>query len=55
MKQTLGRFMEALGIVIVPVALLVGHVARSMYQELMVLAVGAAIFWCGHYLAKQTE
>ena len=51
--QILGRFMEALGVVIVPCALLVGHLTQSMYQELAVLAVGAAVFWTGHHLAKR--
>ena len=53
--QMLGRFMEALGLVIVPLALVIGPAAGSMYQELMVMAVGAAVFWIGHRLTKRAE
>ena len=51
MIPMVGRFLEALGIVVVPIAIVVGLATGSMRQELMVMAAGAAIFWIGHTLA----
>ncbi len=47
--------MEAVGIVVVPGALVVGHLMQSMYSELVVLGVGAAIFWAGHLIAGRAS
>lgn len=52
---TLGRLFEGLGIVVVPLALVVGAKSGSMRQELGVLAVGAALFWIGRALARRGE
>jgi hypothetical protein len=51
--QALGRFLEALGVVVVPMALVLGWRTGSMRAELLVLAAGAALFWLGRALAQR--
>ena len=51
----MGRLLQGLGIVVVPLALVVGAKTGSMRLELGVLGVGAALFWIGRALARQGE
>ncbi len=50
-----GRLLEGLGIVVVPLALVVGAKSGSMREELGVLAVGAVLFWIGRALGHRRE
>ncbi|HLU50510.1 MAG TPA: hypothetical protein VK116_20575 [Planctomycetota bacterium] len=59
MRQAIGRTFQFLGLVLVPMALLYyfqhqGQTSETelMYGELMILAIGAGIFWTGHCLAR---
>ena len=58
--QSVGRVLQIFGLVIVPMALIYyfdhrsqASEARLMYGELMILALGAAIFVLGNYLVKK--
>ncbi len=53
MASVVGQFLEALGVVVVPLALLVGVATGSMRHELGIMAFGAALFWVGHALAAR--
>ena len=53
--ESVGRFLEALGVVLAPLSLIVGLVTGSGRQELLMLAAAAAIFLVGHRLAGSRE
>ena len=53
--ESVGRFLETLGVVLAPMALIVGLMTGSGRQELLMLAAAAAIFLVGHRLAGSRE
>lgn len=54
MLSLIARGLEMLGLLIVPMALLVGLFEQhgAMYKELIILAIGGAIFMLGYGLEK---
>ena len=52
---TVGRFLEVLGVVLAPLALLVGVQSGSGRIELALLAGAAVLFWVGRRLARAEE
>jgi hypothetical protein len=62
--EALGRSLQVVGLVIVPMALLYyfargnrsgaegASEAQLMFGELFILALGAGVFWLGNYLVK---
>jgi hypothetical protein len=50
-----GRMLEAVGVVLAPLALLIGIRSGSGRIELAVLACAALLFWVGHRLARGGE
>jgi hypothetical protein len=52
---TLGRMLEAIGVVLAPLALVVGVKSGSGRHELAVLAAAALLFLVGRRLARGQE
>ena len=53
MKQTLGRGLQLLGLIILPAGLLIG-LSRGLVQlEVRLMFIGGAIFFLGWLLAKK--
>jgi hypothetical protein len=52
--HTIGKFLQALGLVLLPVALAYGLTQEGegvIAKELLLMALGAALFWIGRRIA----
>jgi hypothetical protein len=52
MKPLLGRFLQLAGLIILPVALLIGTAGGQVRLEVKLMFIGGAIFLLGWLLAK---
>lgn len=55
MSALVGRFLQLVGLVLLPVALMVGLIQDKVRLEVLLLAIGGAIFTVGWLLGRKPE
>ncbi len=55
MSFWIGRFLQLLAMIILPVALMLGMVQGKIRLEVQLLAIGGALFVIGWLLARETK
>ena len=55
MSALVGRFLQLVGMVILPIGLWVGMVKGEVRMEVRLLAIGGALFFIGWLLGRKVE
>jgi uncharacterized membrane protein YgdD (TMEM256/DUF423 family) len=53
MGVRIGRFLQLAGMIILPVGLIYGYTQNEVRKEVMMLAIGGALFLIGWVMARQ--